>query len=269
MDEFYYLISIFEDVDLFLLILVRLIGFFVIMPIFSGTNIPNTIKMAFAIGFAFMVHTVGLSDEAIVFFNNSLISYLWLLLIEFLVGFTMAYVVYIVMSLLYLMGQFIDDSIGFNMVSVLDPSSQIQVPVMGNLLYLMAISILIISGGLHIILMSVFQSFQLAPIGTISFLNAIGLMQYVLSLIITTFYMGLQIAMPIVGSIIVINLALGMLLKTMPQMNMFVVGMPLKLILGLLIITFLLPIFAVTFNAIFNLAYNAVESVIMFFSDSA
>ena len=266
MEDVYFILGIFESVDIFVLILVRLAAFFMLMPIFASANIPTIIRMAFSVGFAFMVYIGGMYGEAYVTYNESVVAFFWLVATEFLVGFTMAYVIYIVFALFYIMGQFVDDSIGFNMVSILDPTSQIQVPVTGNLLYMLALSIFIFGGGLHFIMGALFQSFSMAPIGTINFFDTLSLPQYIVSLIISTFYFGLRIAMPIVGALLLVNIALGMLIKAMPQMNMFVVGIPLKLFLGLIMLFALLPVFAEIFYDVFDLVYYAIETVILFFS---
>ena len=266
MEDLYFLSEIFDSVDIFVLILVRLTGFFMIMPIFSGANIPGYIRMAFATGFAFMVYTGGMYGNAIVTYDESVIAFTLLVLTEFAVGFTLAYVIYVVLSTLYFMGQFMDHGIGFNMVSVLDPTSQVQVPVTGNILYMLAVALLIVGGGLHFILVALFQSFSMAPIGTINFFVIDAVPQYIISLIISTFYIGLRLAMPIVGTIMVINIALGMLLKSMPQMNMFVVGIPVKLALGLGIFFILLPAFADMFDVLFQLGYSAMENIILYFA---
>lgn len=261
MEDLGFLIDIFERVDVFLLILVRLIGFFVILPILSGANIPAMIRMSFSVGFAFMVYVSGLYVDHS-FWNDSILGFFWLVVGEFFIGFTMAYVVYIVFSLLYLVGQFMDDSIGFNMVSVMDPASQIQVPVIGNLLYLMAMVMLVIGGGLNRLLFALFGSFQVAPIGINFFANE-ALPMYVIGLIVTTFYMGLQIAMPVVGALLAINISLGLLVKTVPQMNIFAVGIPLRMFLGLIILFVVIPVFGTVFTRVFEIAYNAVIDVIL------
>ena len=265
LDDLYFLIGIFENIEVFLLIIVRLVGFFVILPIFSSGNIPQPIRMAFTVGFGFMVYTSGIYGNVNIIIDDSIVAFFWIAVTEFLIGFTMAYVVHIVLSLIYLVGQFMDDAVGFNMISVMDPSSQIQVPVLGNLLYMMAVTLLVLTGGLNYILMVFFRGFQLVPIGAVSFFEIPAIPQYVISLIVATFYLGLQIAMPVVGAILIINIALGMLLKTMPQMNMFVVGIPLRLILGLGIVFILIPVFGNVFGALFDTSFDALETIITFF----
>ena len=266
MDTVGFLIEIFESVEIFLLILVRLLGFFIIMPIFTGANIPAIIRMAFAVAFAYMIFIADLYQEAPIFFNDDIIAFFWIGVTEFLLGFLMAYVVYIIFSLLYLVGQLLDSAVGFDMVNVLDPSATIQVPVIGNLLYLMAIVILIITGGLHLILGAVFGSFYHVPLGTVVFFGDATLFWHMISLIVSAFYFGIQLAAPVVGATLIINMAIGMLVKTVPQMNMFVVGIPMRLFMALIILFFVLPVFVTIYYTLFRDAHQGVWDIITFFA---
>ncbi|MCL1936547.1 MAG: flagellar biosynthetic protein FliR [Defluviitaleaceae bacterium] len=265
MDNLYYILEIFENVDIFLLILIRVIGFFVIMPIFSTASIPTMIRVAFAIGFSLVIYTSGIAESSTILPIDNIVGFFSLAVTEFLIGFVMAYIVYVLFAMLYFVGQMLDIAVGFSMVSVMDPTSQIQVPVLGNLLFMLAMALLIVTGGLNFILAAFFRSFDFVPIGFASFFSIETLPTYVISVIVATFTMGLQIAMPIVGSILVIDLALGMLLKSMPQMNMFVIGLPLKIVLGLGILFILLPFFGAVYNNIFDIVFTSLETIIFIF----
>ena len=266
MDDLYFLINVFDRIDVFLLILVRIVGFFVILPIFTGANIPTIVRMAFSIGFAFMVYTTGLYGEVDIFFNDDIMVFFFMLVIEFVVGFTMSYVVYMVFALLYIVGQFMDDAIGYNMVSIMDPSATMQAPVTGNLLYLMAMAMLISTGGLNRILSAFFFSFASAPVGTVSIFDQSQMFLYIIDLFISTFQMALQIAMPIVGSILVINVGLGLLVKASPQMNIFVVGMPLRILLGILLFFALMPIFSGVYDILIGITMDSFRQIVIFIS---
>jgi len=269
-DNLYFLLELFNNVDMFLLIMVRMLGFFVILPVLSGGNVPVIARMGFTMAFSFLIYTSGAYSGYTVFFHENLIAFAIIAISEFLIGFTMAYVAYVMYSVIYFAGQLLDKDIGFAKISVMDPTSQMQVPIVGNLFFLLAMVFLILSGGLNFFMGALFQSYHIAPIGAVWFFEPYQAVSvYVVNLITQSFHLGLQIAMPIMGSILVINLSLGMLLKSMPQMNMFVVGMPLKLFLGLLIVYVLLPTFANVSNVIFTTAFDAMEYIIFMFGATA
>jgi len=261
MDDLYFLLEIFDNIDIYLLILVRLIGFFMIMPIFVGLNMPGFVRIGFAALFAHMVYFSGIYGNVEIYYYDSILGYFLIAVKEFFVGFTMAYVVYLVFSTMYIVGHFIDDAIGFSMLSIFDPMSQIQVAISGNLLYMLFMVMLILTGGLNSILAVLFQSFEFLPIGRAVFLGNGEITLYILHLTIFAFYLGVQIAMPIIGTFIIINVSLGILVKAVPQMNVFVVGMPLKLLIGLILLYLVFPVIFNTYFRVFEEAYRAIVNV--------
>lgn len=261
-DSFPYLLEIFANAPIFLLILVRLLGFFIILPIFASNSIPGMIRLLLAISFAFLIYISDLFTVLeVVNFGDSLLSAFFLILTEFLIGFTQAYVVFIVFSAIYLAGQLIEQNIGFNQLTMFDPVSSFQAPLLGNLLYMTAMAILIITGGFHVMLLEFFGSFIFVPVGSVSFLNN-AVSMHIINLVISSFYMGVQIAMPFIGSMLVLNVALGIMVKTVPQLNIFVVGIPIRILVGLLILLFIIPVFSSVFTTLFNYAHRSLAELI-------
>jgi len=263
-DSFPYLLEIFANAPIFLLILMRMLGFFVIMPVFSSNSIPAMIRVLFSVAFAFIVYVSDIFVVVdVVNFGDSIFSAFFLLLTEFLIGFAQAYIVFIVFSAIYLAGQFIEQNIGFNQLTMMDPVSGFQAPILGNLLYTAAMVILIVTGSFNQILMSLFSSFIFVPLGAVSFLNdAVSI--HMISVIINSFYIGVQIAMPFIASMLILNVALGILVKTVPQLNVFVVGIPIRILVGLLILIFIIPMFSSVFTTLFNEAFRAIDNLIYF-----
>jgi flagellar biosynthetic protein FliR len=161
-------------------------------------------------------------------------------------------------------GQLMDFQIGLSMASVFDPLTLAQTPITGNLLHLITCAALIRTGGLHELIAAAAASFDTIPpggavMGGGLFMSAVGLLGEVVAA-------GLRIAMPVVASLFVIDVALGILVKTVPQMNVFVVGMPLKMIAGLVILYFIAPSLAFAFHGVYDTARDAVEAVTAGFS---
>jgi len=250
----------YNHLDVFALIVVRLIGFMVIMPIFAGANIPNLVKIGLAVAVGLLVYQSGVAGS--VTYDDSIPGYVLLIFKEFMVGFCIGFAVYIVFNVVFYAGQLIDFQIGFSMVSVLDPLTQIQVPITGNLLYLVVTVIFVVSGGFSSVVAAVFYSFQHVPIGTADVIANGGLVWYLIQMIATFFVTGLKIAMPIVGSVLILDVSLGILVKTVPQMNVFVVGMPIKLLAGIAMLVIIAPMMATVYNFLYDQAYNSVLTII-------
>ena len=112
--------------DVFLLIFVRMTGLFVVSPVFGRQNIPVYFKVGFSFLTAILItYSIPVPDMAA---YNSMAAFIFLIAKEFLVGLVLGYISYLIITAIYLAGQMIDMHIGFGMVSVFDPMSNIQIP---------------------------------------------------------------------------------------------------------------------------------------------
>ena len=228
-----------NNVELFLLVFVRMTGLFVTAPIFGRKNIPVYLKIGFSFTTAILMASVIKVDHIIA--TDSFLIYAGYIIKEFIVGVVIGYVAYIVFTSIYVAGQIIDMQIGFGMVNVYDPISNIQVPVTANLYFILAMIIFLVTNGHHVLIKALFQSFNLVPLGTAGIGpkmldNIIGVFQQLFSI-------GFRIAAPIVAAVLITDVVLGIISKTIPQMNVFILGMPLKILIGLIIIMITIPAF--------------------------
>jgi flagellar biosynthesis protein FliR len=225
--------------DVFILVLVRMTGLFVTAPIFGRRNVPVYLKIGFSFFLAMiLVNTLTVPKPE--YFNN-IYDFALLVLKEFLVGVTIGYVSFLVFSAIYLAGQLIDMQTGFSMVSVLDPMSNIQVPVTSNFYFIISMLIFLSINGHHLLIQALFKSYNMIPLGNASFNQ--NLMSDIIRVFGDIFIIGFKISAPIIAAILITDVALGVISRTMPQLNVFVVGMPLKIILGVLIIYLSIPVF--------------------------
>jgi flagellar biosynthetic protein FliR len=156
-----------------------------------------------------------------------------------------------------------DYKLGLTMVNVMDPMTQIRVPITGNLFYLVVMAMLVATGGLHAFIRTFFYSYEVLPIGAAWIVGNIGMAWYTLMLLAEFMVIAVKIAMPVMGSMMVIDVALGILVKGVPQMNIFVVGMPIKLLLGLILLfSVVTPTLGMIYDYIYNTAHNALMEII-------
>jgi len=254
------LVVLYENIDLFLFIFVRMIGLFVILPVFTGQNIPMTVRISVAAGIAMLSAMNGQIPDPV--YTESVLGLVILLVQEFMTGFIIGFTVYLLFAIFYFVGQMVDYQIGFSMVSVYDPVSQIQAPITGNLYYLIICAFFIITGGLHILLYEVVASFQIIPIGGAHVLTNSTLMSYLVGMMVDYLVIGVKIAMPVVGAIIVVDVALGVLVKAAPQMNVFVVGMPIKVFIGLVVLMITIAAVPDVYAYVYNVMMKYVTNII-------
>ena len=256
------LIYFFENVDILLLIFVRCLGFLVAVPIFSGQNMFMQARIFFALCLAVSLFMSGMVSTVYIA-NDTTLGYVYMILLEFLVGMAMGYVVLAVFSLIFFAGQIMDFSIGLMMVNAVDPMTQMQVPVTGNIFYMGLMALLVATGGMHALFLTFFQSYEILPIGTAFVIGNQPLAWYIVYLLVESTILAVRLAMPILGSMMLVTIALGITVKTVPQLNVFVVGLPLRLLIGsIMLFMVMIPNLGAMFGHIFNMAHLAMWEVI-------
>lgn len=228
-----------EGIDVFLLVFVRMTGLFVIAPIFGRRNIPNYLKIGLALVISvLLVNAVPMPKlEG----YSNIWAYGLLVAKEFLVGITIGFVSYLVLTGIYVAGQLIDTQIGFGMVSVFDPMSNIQVPVTANLYFMISMLVFLMVNGHHMVIRALVESYRYIPVGGAVFQSA--MMNDIIRVFSQVFVTGFKIAAPVTAAILVVDVALGVISKAVPQINVFVLGMPLKIAIGIIVMIITIPVF--------------------------
>ncbi len=240
---------IFSQYEIFLIVIVRISGIFVFSPFFSSQNVPSTMKIGLTFTFGFLL-TMSL-PQGIEIANQSIVL---LVLREFMIGLIIGFIASVYLASFYVLGQVIDMKIGFGMANVFDPQNKIQVPLMGNVYYMLAFLFLLMLNGHHIIIEALIDSYNFIPIG--EFIYGDDVLSIIVNSIVQAFDIGFKLSFPVVATIFLTDVVLGVMAKAIPQMNVFVVGMPLKVFVGLLVILLTMPIFYVSVSKIFDLIVN-------------
>jgi flagellar biosynthetic protein FliR len=255
------LASFYDNIDTFLLIFVRVMAFFLFLPVVSAANIPTQVKILLALCLSVVIFSSG--TVTIAAYTNTTAGYFGLIATEFLTGVLMGFILFFIFNAVFYAGQVIDYKIGFAMVNVLDPMTQIQVPLVGNFYYLTIMAILAVSGGVHSFIDAFFYSYRVLPLGAAHIIGNEPLASYILMLLTGFILMGVKIALPILATMLIIDVALGIMVKAVPQMNIFVVGMPIKVLVGLfLLLMVLLPSLNFIYRGLFDSAFNELINII-------
>jgi flagellar biosynthetic protein FliR len=167
-------------------------------------------------------------------------------------------------SLTFISGQLIDTQIGFGVATVYDPQSNAQVPVTGNLLNIALLLVFFAADGHQKLLQIMYLTLEKLPVGGIKISRELGIVA--LELFSKSFMLGVMVAMPIIASSLVLEFCFGLLQRTVPQLNMFVVGMPVKIIIGFVIFMATLPVFTNFSARILSEMFSGVEQIFATFS---
>jgi flagellar biosynthetic protein FliR len=235
--------------DAFLLVFVRMTGLFVVAPVFGRRNIPTYLKIGFSFFTAIiLVNTIKIPDPD--FYDNVLQLGL-IIAKEFIVGITIGFVAYMSFTAIYVAGEIIDMQLGFGIVNVMDPISNIQVPITSNLYFILSMLVYMAVNGHHALIKALFDSYNIIPLGTAVFNHS--LINSMLVLFGNIFAIGFKIAAPIVAAILITDIALGTISRMVPQLNVFVIGMPLKIFVGIAVLVVSIPAFIYVLEGIFKI----------------
>lgn len=219
-------------------IFIRLTSFFALTKVFFPNGTPKTLKMFFALIFSITL-VGGIDTKPIEAITNNyvLITYIFS---EITTGVILGLITNVAFEVVIMAGSLMDVHIGLSMVNVLDPNSKANTSISGNLLHFIAMMVFFSINGHHMLIKSLVESFILVPLGE-TIISSESMM-ILIEIISKYFLIGLKIAIPIVLIIIITDLCMGLISRAVPQINVMVLGMPVKILVGLLSITIALPI---------------------------
>ena len=246
-----------ENFETFFLILVRMSGFIYTAPLFSLRTVPVRVKAGFSIFLSIILfYTLPLSTVE----YTGIIDLGILIIKEAIAGALMGLFSNIAYHILAFAGQIIDMEIGFSMINQLDPVTRIQTTITANLYGYLVLLLMIITNLHHFFLKAVVDSYQVFAIGEAVFPSNMYLLM--VRFIIDYFVIAMRIVLPIFAAILVVNTILGILAKVAPQMNMFVIGMQLKIFVGLIVIYFIIGLTPSVADFIFNEMVDMLRAII-------
>lgn len=215
----------------------RVLAVFSSAPIFSSRSVPLRTK----IGLAFVIAVClqpSLPDQAVVSLNSG--AALGAVLQQIVVGVSIGLAVRIIFSAVEMAGEIIGLQMGLNFAGFFDPSTNSQTSTVGRFFGNMAMLLFIVMNGHLLLIQAVTASFHTFPVGAEPLASVGALRLHELGGLI--FQYGLWIALPMIGMLLFVNVVMGIISRIAPQMNVFAIGFPLTLSIGLLGIAFTLPL---------------------------
>lgn len=214
--------------EYYLAIFVRVMGAMAFAPIFGNRTVTRRVRVFLGVACALAVFN---ANPYVPLGYSTFLEYTILLLKELIVGLTMGFMSNVTLSIINAAGQFIDREIGFSMVSDFDPGMNTEITITAEFYNMMIMLVMLCSNMHYFILSALSDSFQLIPLGNVT-IDTGTLYDTMVQYIADYFIISIRIALPVMISIMLLNVILGVLAKTAPQMNMFVIGMQLKIFVG-------------------------------------
>lgn len=239
------------------LLAIRIAPLFVLAPVFGSVQVPLQFRVLFVLALAaLLVNALSIKS-----FKSSLSlgNFATYALSEFALGLLFAFGLFAAFGAFMLAGRIIDLQMGFGVAGLIDPASQRQAPLLGTFLNVLAIVMFFAIDGHHMILRGLAFSLEHIPLGTtIENINAAAVIgQFGLM-----FIYAVAIVAPALFGILLLDLGMAVMARSMPQMNVFIVSIPLKIFVGLVLIAFSLAYLAPLATRIFESVFIYWESVL-------
>lgn len=235
------------NVLLFFLILARWGGMVMLAPVFGARGVPLTVKLGLAAGLSIVLYP--LLSASVRDLPTGLLPIIALILKETIVGLVMGYIISLITAIMQGAGELIDFQMGFLMGNTIDPIYGMQSPLTGNFLMVLATMLLLALDGHHYIIGAMVKSYQYIPINPPVLSEG---MVYYINITAQVFALSLQVSLPVYGALFLANIGVGLLSKTVPQLNIFSVLFPVKIIFGFIILYLAIPFFGETVSQIFD-----------------
>ena len=224
--------ALLSDLDVKILIFARILGIFTFNPMLARSNIPARVRIGLTLLITYAVSlTLNVTE---VDTGNTMGTYAMCFIREMFIGLVLGYVCDVFIYMIYVAGDIMDSQAGLGMAKVFDPASRIQMSMYGSYMgFIMYLYFFAANG--HLTLVKIFvDSFEAIPLCS-GYLNAeIGV--HMLDMFTHIFTLMIQLAMPVVAAELIVEICVGVLMKAVPQIQIMVVNIQLKVALGFFMI---------------------------------
>jgi len=247
-----------NNVITFFLLFIRLGAMFAFFPLFSHTSIPVSIKTASLIYLTILFFPITPSYSFEVTISNIIISSLK----EVITGFLASILLKITFDMLSFAGENISFAMGLSSAAMFDPVSGTQSTVISSFLNLVAITVLLSFDGHHMILLFMDEYIKAVPLGTLIFNE--GIAQYLIGAVKNLFIVGFSMSFPIIALSLFMDIIFGVMMKTIPQFQVMVIGVPIKIALGFGITLAVLSSIIFVWKREFISAFNSLQMFLVY-----
>ncbi len=236
----------FHEFIVFFIGFIRIATILVTVPIFGYSSVPGPVKVGLALFVGWVLYPV--LDHGGFEIPTELLPFIIVALKEVVVGLIIGIAANFIFIGVQMAGELIGMDMGFGIVNIIDPMSGEQVSIIGQFKFILSLLLFLIINGHHFLLNALRGSFIAVPIGTANFTQF--LTTHIIAMSTEIFKIALQISGPALVALFLTSFVMGIIARTVPQMNIFIVGFPVKIFVGMTIISVTLPLFIYAFGKI-------------------
>jgi flagellar biosynthetic protein FliR len=228
----------FSQFPVFLLVFVRVAAIAMSMPLLGETTVPAQVKAALALLLSLLLYPLVAGDFA-ARVPDATLAWVPALVMEVLVGGVIGFTVRLITAAFEFAGEVMGYILGLSLAQAVDPQTRLQVPIVGQFLTVLGFLTFLAINAHHILIAALVQSFSFAPPFGMSI--TAGFADTLVDLVFDLFRLGLQIAAPVVAAMLLVNVAMGIVARAVPQMHVMLVAMPLTIAIGFVVLGLSLP----------------------------
>jgi flagellar biosynthesis protein FliR len=246
------------QLPVFLLVFVRMSAFFVAAPFFNLRSVPGRFKIALG----FLISLISFQYVPAIEPIPMDLTFILHVIKEVLVGLILGLICEIMYTAIQVAGGLTDMQMGLAMANVIDPRTGAYIPVTGNFKNILATLYFFSIDGHHVLIQGIISSYQVIPLDRMwASFGSEQVMMTAVKVFSQMFLSAFMIAAPLVVALFLVDVSLGIVAKSVPQFNIFVVGLPLKLLAGFLLLIVVMPAFLLTLNALFEKMFRALAEI--------
>lgn len=236
---------------------VRIGAMLVAAPIFGAGTVPVSVRLAFSLILAWALQPFLPAVPAIdpVSVLGGLVT-----ASQVLIGVAMGFILQMVFSAMVLAGQAVALSMGLGFATLVDAQNGVQVPVVSQLYVILSTLLFLAFNGHLLFLDMLVRSFHLMPVGPLMLSG--DALWHIIRWGGTMYAAAILVALPAVASLMLVNVAFGVITRAAPQLNIFAVGFPMTLMLGFVLILFSLPTLAPRFSGLLDQSFTLMRGVL-------
>lgn len=237
----------------------RFSGLFISAPILSHTSIPNRVKLGVALMLSILVGPLLPPMPDVPLFSWASFG---VVVEQLLIGVTIGLVMQIIFAAIQAAGEYIGLQMGLAFASFFSPDSGANTMILSRFFYVFATLLFVSIDGHLILIETVIRSFAWLPVGSVASLPS-DLFMAVVRFGSVVFSAGILLALPVFGALLIVNLTLGILNRSAPQLTVFSVGFPMSLTLGMVLLVVLMTELGSYLQALFQLGFEFLDSLLL------
>jgi len=247
-----------EKIELFILALIRIGTIIFLLPAFSQNSVPTTVKAAISLLLAILVFPqmplIGFTIA------NSPVFFFMIVLEQVFIGLIIGFAASFLWYFIAMGGEWIARDIGL-MQGTMNPFTEFQSDIFSIILTIILIVLFLASGGHYFFIRVLFESFQYIPIGNFVW-DTRNFATILILLSASSFVVAFQFAAPVMGALFLCTVSLGLMNRVMPQLQVWILGIPVKVFMGVIVLIYSMPLMVQVFNANFEQLQRALFAIL-------